>query len=79
MPAAHKPNPAARLSTEGLLKLVSGVAQRLARLSRDPKVRDEALKVGQAVGGLLKAIRESGTGVGDAEPEAGPSSQRKRP
>jgi hypothetical protein len=75
MPGAHKPNPAARLSTEGLLRLVSGVAQRLARLSRDKEVRDEALKVGQAVGGLLKAIRESGTGVG----EAGPSDGRKRP
>lgn len=64
MPSTPKPNPAARLSTEGLLKLVSGVTQRLARLSRDPRVREEALKVGQAVAGLLKAIRESGDAPG---------------
>ena len=54
-----KPNPAARLPTEALLNLVSGAMQRLQTLSKDPKVRDEAMNVGQAVGRLLQAIRDS--------------------
>ena len=49
-PGVHK------LTTEALLRLVRGVAERLSRLSRDPQVRQEALNVAQAVGRLLKAI-----------------------
>lgn len=54
-----KPNPAARLPTEALLKLVSGAMQRLSALSKDEKVREEAMNVGQAAGRLLQAIRDS--------------------
>ena len=61
MTGTKNSRPASRLSTEALLQLVIGAVQRLARLSRDPEVRQEALSVGQAVGRLLKAIRASGS------------------
>jgi len=48
-----------RVPTEALLKAAQGIVQNLSALSRDPKVRDEALNVGRAVGKLLTAIRES--------------------
>ncbi|MGY2893419.1 hypothetical protein [Deinococcus sp. UYEF24] len=51
-----------RVPTEALLKAAQGIAQNLSALSRDPKVREEALNVGRAVGKLLQAIRESKSG-----------------
>ncbi|WP_425146859.1 hypothetical protein [Deinococcus sp.] len=48
-----------KLPTEALLKLVAGAMQRLQTLSKDQKVREEALNVGQAVGRLMQAIRDS--------------------
>ncbi|GGQ99851.1 hypothetical protein [Deinococcus ruber] len=54
-----KPNPAAKLPTEALLNMVSAAMQRLSALSKDEKVRQEALNVGQAVGRLMQAIRDS--------------------
>ena len=56
MTAPKKSPGAHRLTTEALLRLVRGVAERLSRLSRDPHVRQEALNVSQAVGRLLRAI-----------------------
>ncbi len=58
------PRKSARLSTEALLQLVREVAQRMAQVSRDPHVRQEARNVGQAVGRLLNAIRDSGSRPG---------------
>ena len=51
-----------RVPTEALLKAAQGIAQNLNALSRDPRVREEALNVGRAVGKLLQAIRESKSG-----------------
>jgi hypothetical protein len=64
MTGPRSPRKSARLSTEALLQLVREVAQRLAHLSRDPQVRQEARNVGQAVGRLLTAIREAGSREG---------------
>ena len=61
--------PASRLSTEALLQLVISAVQRMARLSRDPEVRREALNASQAVGRLLKAIRQSGSGQSGSGPK----------
>ena len=73
MSGPKNPRFASRLSTEALLQLVSGAAQRMARLSRDPEVRREALNASQAVGRLLKAIRQSGSGQsGVGQPGSGP-------
>ena len=55
-------NKGVRIPTEALLKAAQGIAQNLSALSRDPKVREEALNVGRAVGRLLQAIRESKSG-----------------
>ena len=62
MTGTRNSRPASRLSTEALLQLVGNAVQRMARLSRDPEVRREALNASQAVGRLLKAIRASGSG-----------------
>ncbi|WP_424952198.1 hypothetical protein [Deinococcus sp.] len=50
-----------RVPTEALLKAAQQIAQNMSALSKDPKVREEALNVGKAVGKLLQAIRESQT------------------
>ena len=50
-----------RVPTEALLRAAQNIAQNMSALSRDPRVREEALNVGKAVGKLLQAIRESKT------------------
>ena len=45
--------------TTAVLKLAQGVAERLGTLSKDPRVRQEALNVTAAVQRLLRAVRDS--------------------
>ena len=69
MTGPKNPRPASRLSTEALLQLVVSAVQRMARLSRAPEMRREALNASQAVGRLLRVIRRSGSGQSGSGPK----------
>lgn len=56
-----------KIPTEALLNAARSAAGKLADLSRDPQVRDEAANVARAIGRLLQAVKNapgnrSGTG-----------------
>lgn len=48
-----------KLPTAAVLKLAQGATERLGTLSKDPKVREEALNVTDALQRLMRAVRDS--------------------
>ena len=48
-----------KLPTQAVLELARDAAERLAALSKDPAVRQEAANVADAVQKLMKAVRDS--------------------
>ncbi|MDB5046423.1 MAG: hypothetical protein JWQ08_2473 [Deinococcus sp.] len=48
-----------KIPTESLLNAARSAAQKLADLSRDPQVREEAANVARAIGKLLQAVKNA--------------------
>ncbi|THF69362.1 hypothetical protein E7T06_12280 [Deinococcus sp. Arct2-2] len=48
-----------KIPTEALLNAARSAAQKLADLSRDPQVREEATNVARAIAKLLQAVKNA--------------------
>ncbi|MFB9995322.1 hypothetical protein ACFFLM_25580 [Deinococcus oregonensis] len=60
-PPGQRPSNTARIKipTEALLNAARSAAQKLADLSRDPQVREEAANVARAIAKLLQAVKNA--------------------